>query len=404
MNLQSCSFVELFLSPFAIDGLSDGRLYYNNKQRVAVIVLLMKNALEATKAFKEKKFHKFDALIGNYGCQLNALKICNLARSSSFEVEVEEWSLLLTKRMEEVDALRKEIAESNKGKKRSNSSLDEKVIHLFKEKIRPLSLSLNMGYLMQAHLLTYTKVSPDNISERIEINRLNRLANGYPTFIAENMAEKAQTDLSLQCIIEVQKEGEKIASLLLSEKNRLRNMLKIVRQKKLKQNLEPHHFACQFYSMKTVLLALKEKGVLFLVKKWVKRRGDKPMIPLLFKAEKPQNPILPLDVEQVSLETPCVVFEGEVNPLIDRLELRDRIVQIGFEELMLIDTAQENQFEQNCKGLEFIEDPSALEEIKRYEKMGSILNSEKNNPNSFFWGTHVFCSTVKEEFNKGSHP
>lgn len=394
----------IFLSEGALMELSEGK-GWSDHEKMAVINLLMNNAMEMINACRERTFCRLDPLSGNFGCQMNTKAIIAIVTSPSIDQEIDLLSAFVEKAKIDLQTLLKATVKDRRGKPKPKQII-EGLNTLFKERISTISVSPAMAYLLQAHLLTCTKVPTAN-SEKNDLSKLDVLANGkeikVPDEVKKFLLSKAQHDLCLSAIRAVSEEDCR-RSLSSEEAARMKGALEIIRQNVPEPGKLPKSYVCQFYSMKAVLAFLRERKIPIVVKKWLKRPDDAPMMPFFLRSESPQGPfkrIADEEMEKQLMDTPCAVFEWEINNQLDRDQVMERFAKITFENAVLIDTAQENQFEYGTPGLEYLTDPEARKEIEAFAQKGSEIDSVKGKKDSAFWLDHVFCSTLKEEWKGG---
>lgn len=405
MHVQEQSFLlpELFLSPLVISRLTDtnsktNRMY--DKEKYALLNLLFNNINEAEKAYRENNYSKFDALVKNYGCQLLAFKNLDLAMSKTFPQELQKLKAVVDQARNNFEALRKKLPAFQKNSGNPYHTSVE-LSQFFKDNVCKISLSSDMAFFLQAHLLTYIRYS-SRLMDQTQVQKLNKLVkiSDVAEHHFEDIVDQARVQLSAASIVELRKEAEKNCSLPAAEAKRTVSMLENVHLASTKHE-KPKSHACQFYSMKAVLAALQERETVVLLKKWVRGSADKPMTPIAFRVDKATGSFVRLpdnEMNTLPSSTPIVVMEGLVNSKYERDQVVDYMLKYDLGKVALMDTAQEDQFVKGSRGLEFINDPDAVSEVEAYAKKGVEIKTDKNDKeNSFFWLDHMYCSSLKEE-------
>ena len=122
------------------------------RKMLSIAKLLATNAKCATKALRRRDLKAFDALVGDYGCQLRGAKIIDLTNSSAI---LEESKML----MEMAEKVEKTINNLSNAKSLKNLTLKVgmTIEQFFEQQQIGLKASSEMIFLLQAHLLTVTK-------------------------------------------------------------------------------------------------------------------------------------------------------------------------------------------------------------------------------------------------------
>lgn len=347
------------------------------KEQVLIVNLLINNLVQALEVFEKKEYSKLDALVGDCRCQLRAIKILSLASSLEFHQEVQELLKTALKVREEFREIKNPLPKS------LGSLSDESLKTFFSEHLMKVTFSSDMAYLLQAHLLTFTKVSTDNVKEKTEASRLDKLALArkiqIPLSIKKGIIAKTQSELSASSVEFIQKVTKSFQE---------KRMLMVHR---FSVGELPKTFVSQYYSLKASLTHLEENSTLVMVKKWLKEKGDIPMKPLFYRGFKA------MDEQNLNPDQSVVVFEGQIAKEMDREKLATLIQSFGLKEILLADAAQVDQFEQGVDGLEHIPYEEAKEEILDYRKKGIAMNSVRGSKSAFFFLDHMYCSSIKEE-------
>lgn len=384
MEVPSLSLPEVFFPRALLQELAE-RNQLNDKEKIAYIRLLMSNLEESLRAYKEKRLTAFDALVGDEGCERRALKILDLATSDRFASEVNQ-----------VQEVAKKVNEEMKGVWSSllrQTSPDGAVKNYFNQRVRNIRISAEMAYLLQCHLLTFTKIPIDQVSEKIEIGRLEKLAKGgkiaLQNDVKHSIINLVQARLSELSIDFLRNEAREIVSLSGNQAGLLCSMLDSVQRIPSRRGEHPIAHVCQFYSMKAVVCRLREKGALIIVKKWLMNKESLPIAPLFYRAgaggtfvRVPEE-----EVRQLPADKPVVVFEGIVPPHLGSEQLAGCLQKHELGEVTLARVAQEN---------ENVSIPEARKEIESYCERAVEMNCIKNSNETFLWMDHMYCSSLGE--------
>lgn len=359
-----------------------------DKQKIAYMTLLISNMEESVRAFKERRLTAFDALVGDYGCERRALRILDLASSERLMGEANALQEVAKRVNEEMKEMRTRLL------KRTASDGEAK--NFFNQKIRSIRISKEMAYLLQCHLLTFTKMPVGAVREKIDISRLEKLAKGgkiqLQTEDKKRIINLVQAELSALSIAFLQNEARHIVGTVLD----------FIKQIPSKNGELPIAIACQFYSMKAVVCRLRERGALIVFKKWCVSESDQPIAPLFYRAgtgglfaRVPDE-----EIKKLPPDMAVVVFEGTVHPQLSREQLAACLQMHEVGEVTLAEVAQGDQFEQG-KGLEDFPIPDARKEIESYAARAVEMNCVKNKE-AFLWMDHIYCSSLGEACKGGT--
>ncbi|MCE5315926.1 MAG: hypothetical protein LLG04_01005 [Parachlamydia sp.] len=378
----------------------------SDKEKIAYMTLLMSNLEESLRAFKEKRLTAFDALVGDEGCQLRALKILDLATSERFASEANQLQEVARRVNEEMKEMYNRLPQQKKCLLHKISP-DGAVKNFFNQKVRSIGISKEMAYLLQCHLLTFTKMPIDAVREKIEIGRLERLAKGgkiaLQNEVKSSIINLVQGQLSELSIDFLRNEVRQIVSLPGNQSGLLSSMLDLIQRIPSRRGVHPIARACQFYSMKAVLCRLRERGALIVVKKWLVTKDAQPIASLFYRAGADGAFVRVSDeeVRKFSAETPVVVFEGIVPPHLGSEQLAGCLQKHELGEVTLAEVAQGDQFEPGRKGLEDIS-PEARKEIESYCERAVEMNCIKECKETFLWLDHIYCSSLGEACKGGA--
>ena len=247
MDAPSLSLPRVFFPEALIDKLAD-KDHLTKKERlpdedkIAFITLLMSNVEESLRAFKERRLAAFDALVGDQGCERQALNILDLATSKTFEAETNK----LQEEAKRVNEVMKDYLLCR--------NVKNEVKNLFNHEIDTIRISKEMAYLLQCHLLTFTKMS-DAESDKTESKLLDKLVKGgtLSNTNKNRIVDFVKVQLSERSIEFLRDKAHKIVSIPRDQANQLCSTLNTVRR---------HNgiaFACQFYSIKAVVCCLRER-------------------------------------------------------------------------------------------------------------------------------------------------
>lgn len=389
MEVPLLSLPEVFFPQALLEGLAE-KDQLIDKEKIAYMTLLITNLEESLSALKERRLTAFDALVGDYGCERRALKILNSAIDPSVAAEAAELGEVAKRVSGEMKKMYDKLPQVKKCLQFPVSP-DGAVKNFFNQTMRGIRVSREMAYLLQCHLLTFTKMPIDAVREKIDISRLEKLAKGGKV--------QLQTEDKKRIINHVQAQLSQVSIDYLRQEARqcVGPALDVVRPIPSRHGELPIMTVSQFYSMKAVVSCLRQRGALIVVKKWCVTKEDRPLAPLFysFGANGFLTRVSDEDVKRQSPDMPVVVFEGTVDPQLDAEQLAARLQKDDVGEVTMAEVAQGDQFE----GLEEI--PEACKEIRRYIDKAVEMNCVKGSKEAFLWMDHVYCSSLREVFKGG---
>lgn len=381
----------------------------NGDRMLAVARLIVINAHKALNAFVQGRFKQLDPLVGDFGCELYALRNLHLIESDSL---IKEASALSGTVKALIDALNASSCKAN-----MYGMVNRAVaLQLFQGVTKTL-ISQEMAALLRMHLLTVTKrlyKKNGEEKEKTDISSLDGLSKGIGES-RKRIVDELQAKLSRQTYAHFKEQAARIKCLSDRESKILTDMLSLVREPTestcketgVATSIEPTMrkvIGCCFYKIKAGLLILRERQTLI---------GLKQMLPagqngfvLLFRANVSNGPIVPLsdeeckrvleqDRKRANSRTPIILFEGAVNPSVTAQELAKRIEEIGLQELILANASQESPYDYGSSE-DDIPIEEARNEIAGYKALSERIGCVKGQ-SPMFMLDHVYLNTLRYE-------
>lgn len=377
----------------------------HEKVKLALIQTVINAALAALKSYEDWNLEDFDALIGNFGCQLNALAIFQIASDKNVKVQIEHLNKRITSVQKGVSKIKGILIDHYHKNTTPDKKVSESLFQFFHNGVNSIQVSQKVAYLMKARFLKIAQTCPDNAAEYIDYNQYNSLAKPGSTFvpvdILKNIVWNIQSDLS-EYSIDILRDVALGLSLTHKASFRLQQILSIVRKATLRGETSPKSHVCQFYSLKIDLAYARENLIPVVVKELVNKKQTRRIASLFYQSASANEALARIqdaDVTKLPQSAPCLVFEWDMNPKLNRDQLAARFNNYGLEDVILADTAQENQFEQGRTGLEHVIDVDAREEILHYARIGTRIHSIKRDKESFAFLLHVYSSSIGPELH-----
>lgn len=368
----------------------------SEERMVAGAKLVLKVGLGALMAIQSNRFRDFDALVGDFGCERVALKVYAILISPDTKLQSKELFKILS-------AANKELGD-RQGKIKGGKPVAT-TQQFSRDKIMNVKISQEIAFLFQAYALMVTRMEYTDEAgidrEKTDASKIHSLSPSFPGKYLTTVVGEIQARLSAALVSYFKEEADKISSLDSAEKKLLVEMFQpsMVRTNKGKTVTEKNAktFVCALYSTKTALVRLRELQVYVVLKKLTHSQES---ISMLFKSSVKGGPLVPVDEEEQKKLTdacPVVVLEGE-GPPIGREEFAKRILEIGIDQLILAETAQELSYGIASVSIEPILNERAVAEIDRFKKLAEKIGCVRGTT-PFFQMDHVYCSSVKAEFS-----
>lgn len=337
----------------------------SDKNAMGICQLIARCALEAIDLLEKGNLLQLDAHAGNYGCEAHSFRLLHLARSRELKLEC----AALRPKCEEILAA-KEFYESTVSK---------------------LTVSPEMGYLLQARVLTITKkmcVSEGYETEKTVPARLRALASTLNKHCLAEIVSFTQEALSRNSIAFLGAEAPRCTSVEGDEKRLISRMFEpanLVLYSGRKEELRLKTFSCSFFTVKAVLLHLKESGTPVIVKP-LNKVGEAPSPGLLFRSS---GGCLVPSHEKLDPAAPVIVCEGITTHTL--AELAEKINPYGLEKILLANAALGEQYVPNHA--EFpVKDADAEKEIAVWRRVAAEHDLQK-----LFNFVHMYCNTLGKE-------
>lgn len=364
----------------------------DERQRLLVVQLAVKNALKALEALREGKLTRFDAGVGDFGCQRRAVAVYNFCTSPALMKEAERFAQPLEKASKAILKTLQTFAPFAYQAKPFRS--------YFKE----LKVSPEMDYLFKAHLLTCTK-QYIGTREETNISALDKMSKGIDSEVRSLIVNSLQSSFSADSVRYVYSRAMAMNATAVSDTD-LKLMQSMLapecvrkftappkkeegprRKQKPQKSYPSKSFSCCFFEYQAILCDLRQSQCIAIVKEQDKKEGKT----LFFQTKKPgaQFSLLPPDeVEKIPELQPCVVMEGAVPDDVSCEALAKRMTEIGLYELMLMQGALSNQFEKGSD-LSVITNKEAVDLIKLYREKAAAQRA-------VFALDHVYAVTKRE--------
>lgn len=359
---------------------------------VAVAMMVVKLIQETVLSIKKHQIKDLDANPGDRGCQLRAVILRNLVRTSAVITELKQLE-------EAAKALLALVIQRNSLNGKLKACHDKTGI-FFEKHISSLKVSEEMIYILHCKLLTVTKVKNYVESNGIVVTKLDfctlsklskniyiidKLEKNYrEQIICDSSSWLSQASLSM-----IQKEGKKrplspiLARMIMEVRQ---NRPEPPQTKKSFGLYKSKSFGCQFYEVQMVLTILREQEAVIAIKTVVAK--GKPQM-LFYQPQAPGEEFSPVDVTNFPKETLIVVFEGVVQPHLSLEAFSEEVTRIGFSPLMLACLSQEEPFEHGST-LSDVTDQEAYAEIEGYRKFAKEIGP----PIAM---DHIYCNSLQEE-------
>lgn len=360
-----------FRKPVSSYFVPDSLLLNSEKNGKGICQLIAACALEAIDMLEKGNLIQLDAHAGNYGCEAHSFRLLHLARSKELRLEC----TTLRIQCESILAAIK------------NPHLQFK--ELFDSHIARLTVTPEMGYLMQARLLTITKkmcVGSDGYeTEKTVPARLRTLASTVNKHCLSEIVSFAQESLSRSSIQFLGEQVSRYASVGGEEKRIVCRMFEqpnLVLYSGRKEDPRLKTFSCAFFTVKAVLLHIKEAKTAVVIKP-LNRAGEEPSPGLLFRAS--GSHLMPCGGTEP--REPVIVCEGITS--LKLAELAEKINHYGLEKILLANAALGEQYVPNHAEFQ-VNDPQAKAEIVSWRHNAEELQKVFN-------FVHMYCSTREKE-------
>lgn len=299
---------------------------FNSEKKVAGLgQLIAACAIEAINLLEKGNLLHLDAHAANYGCETHSFRLLHLAKSRDL--------------MLECAALRPKCEEILRAI--NNPSTQSMPL---REMVAKLAVTPEMGYLLQARVLTITKkmyVSEGYETEKTAPAQLRTLASTLNKHCVSEIVSFTQEMLSKSAIDFLGAQVPRFTSVGGEEKQLLGTMFQkanLVLYSGRKEDRRLKTFSCSFYNVKAVLLHLNEARTPVIVKP-LNKAGEKPSPGLLFRSS--GGRLLSCQEELKPLE-PVIVCEGITSLKLS--ELAEKISHYGLENILLANAALGEQY------------------------------------------------------------
>lgn len=368
---------------------------------------LIGESIEACFDFLNKKYMTFDAQVGETSCQIRAWKICLLAHNQNFIDEIQCLVSKLIKYKNSILVYTGVFENSTHINSKYLKELDQKenIVDFFKKIDNNLITNDDCLFIISAHFLNKYCIFCNNFPNAIDYNLIKQsLMIGSTT--ARNLANHYQLILSkLSCNFVLQQSTYVSELPCNNYYNFLQNLLKIGDGKRYTL---PYYYVTKILFSNVVTTGLP---IVFSV-------CDNYLEPLIlfFKKDGITNQMrLQPITDNVDIYAPSIVFQGSVfeSDTLPLEEYKNNILQIGVEEIILLNAASHPQYTgeilrdysiEPCKDIVATNSEqekiliSNIEELTSMRIKSESIGCSKNNYNRFYI-KHIFCSTFFAEQN-----
>ncbi|MCE5315797.1 MAG: hypothetical protein LLG04_00350 [Parachlamydia sp.] len=358
----------------------------SEKNEMGLCQLITACALEAIHLLEQGDLIQLDAHAGNYGCEAHSFRLLHLARLRELRVECAALRPLCEANL---DALRNRDAQPHAQKMHYKAFLKTMVSHL--------DATPEMGYLVLSRLLTITKKMCADAAgyetEKTDHSQLLRLASRVEDQYRAEVVAFAQAFLSKYSI---QFLGSQVPrySIVDGEEKQLigrmfekSNLLEYSGIKAEKKQPRLKTFSCAYYTVKAVLLHLRESNTPIVVKP-LHKIGEEPSPGLIFRAVEPGGHFVRFgEAEKLETTEPVIVCEGIT--ALKLSELAEIINQYGLEKILLANAALGEQYVPHHPEFQ-VKDQKAQEEIGYWRQGADDLQK-------LFNFVHMYCNTRGKE-------
>jgi hypothetical protein len=265
LSLSSSSLVESFIpSAFLIERFEAPKKQ-EEAELSAIARLIIQASQNAIKAFGEKNYKAFDANAGDSACQCRGLE---LLRQTSCDLSEQ-----MTALSENLKTLRHDFAVRS-------GSIHEKgrctIQEFFKSKLASLTISSDIKFLIQAYLLTFTKVPDKHLPSGVIVTKTDEgrlLSLSHHLRLLKSCDLKQITDYVKAQLSEASVRATYQTAMSLSQiesvqKSHLVRCLSDEATIKLQseKSIYPKTLGCLFYEVKTLLLYCREHKLSIVLK------------------------------------------------------------------------------------------------------------------------------------------
>lgn len=352
----------------------------NEKRMLSVAKLIIAVMEQTAKGILNKDLVKFNGLTGNHTCQLVSLFLLEHADSEPLHNEARAL-------LERAKQLKKIVNDPSLQKPFNNQEF-------FQVHFRSLAVSRDISFLMKCFLLNHVR-QKDFVDEggfvvcKTDPNKLSSLI-GKPQLnseIAKTMLDHCASRLSDESLEYLR---GRIGALqgnisLLQRMFSDPHIRKISHEKGFIEKT----FSPIFFQMEAVLKVIKKNGGIVALQQIAsdKQSGRKE---LFFQSS--ENGFKPVLKEEISKETPVVVFKAIMRSDLGVEDLAQKIDHIGFENLVLMLSAQEPPYDRKKSKLDDLDDEEGKQLIRDFiSKAGK--NELDKNASPFLELRHVLCVT-----------
>lgn len=385
-----------------------------SRKVLRIAALLLTITIEATKAIQEGRCKQFDALIGNFGCQITALEVQRLMRTENLSVMAKEIQAKAEEQFKQcqiyINAPPKGLHMTTMIQYLKDKNLDQDVCPEIAKLTRLRILNIvNTNVLKDGKEVPQTKYAKLN-----DYNNIKKLDQGYIV----NLVECLQEEESISAAKFIKNVSKELCEKEISQGPLLRRVL----AKKMRcTTLPPTHLKHEaakgriygrivsvplIYNTEAVLRGID--GILLLKNKLKlcgKEIPDAKPLQIILKMPE-ERVLLPDEIGLLSESEPIFVIEGYV-----RKEdwLRECVNQKGLLNLIKTGCLIENQYavtdiKDNCpcplttidmKSIPTKENP-LLADVEAHEEI-EILKNGVREAIDIFEIDHMYCATLKEE-------
>jgi hypothetical protein len=382
-----------------IEQINDNK--FDRLDTLCISEIFIKGTSEAIQIFQKRQYLKLDALVGNCGCQHHALKLLCMTQSEPLQQECNGLKDDCTKITRDIIQYKSVI---NSGNSKAESKLLP-ITQFFNEKIAAIKISEEMQYLIRSHLLTVTKNmkrTPDGFETEVtEPARLSRLSKGIKGALLQKIVAFTQVKMAQIAIEFNRREAKKIFSIEALELNVLERMLgeDNVYHYSAKDGFEKKAYAHQYFTIKTLLLRLREMQTVICLRRMA--RENEKMLPIFYRSVTPEGPFQRLtDDESAELDKnlPAMVIEGYIPDAMSKETFAQKLDQHGLYEVMLASISQFPQYIAGKPEWDILKDPEAAKEFALQRDEMALKYECKVGNDPFFKIEHVSCSSMKDEW------
>lgn len=364
-------------------------------QGIALAKMLLAITVDAFQSYQKSEYQKFDAHIGNYGCEVQAFNVLYLAHSEKLQ-----------------NGYGAMAATTEKIQKMVNAQQDPEQripFDQWKESLLGVKISKQMQYLIQSRLLTITKepvYDPAKFDSR-QYEKLKTVTTNLRSYsesvtrtLMDHMVFIAQQKMSELSISFIGAKLEELSASFGEEGGLVRKMMRKENlhtppiDKKSNVSKYPKTFSCGYFNTKALLLLVENLNTPLIIKKLV-RSSEIPETFAAFMQKGTSGAFEEIRLDELTPGMPVMVCTAYLPDNIGRQEWSENVAKHGLKAMLLADASQEDHYVHG-DGKLVVQDKVAFAEIASWAERAKDLDCDRA-IGSLLHIDHFYCSAWGKE-------